>query len=151
VINLKQKTFHIYSRLKLLCTYCFLTLVFVACESPAAGETPKPMGPADFINNTVFFFLSMLFVYWILVLKPNQAAAQEREVFMEKLRKGEEVVTSGGLIGKVAVVKPDAITLEIAPNIKIRVLPDHVRPKPEKEGTESVNQNTKQSENKSKK
>ncbi len=83
------------------------------------------MGPHDFIINTVMFFLLGLFIYYMLVLKPQQEQQIEKKK-IQSLKKNDRVVTSGGIFGRVVSVAEDAVTIEIAQNVRIRVKPSHV-------------------------
>ncbi|MBS2023228.1 MAG: preprotein translocase subunit YajC [Deltaproteobacteria bacterium] len=56
------------------------------------------------------------------MFRPQQKQQQEQEKFLSGLQKGDDVVTTGGLIGKVFQVAGKVVTLEIAPNVKARVL-----------------------------
>ena len=113
-----------------------LVTSFFGCTpggSPIAGATPSapPTGvvtPAQFIINTVWYFLMGFFVYWYLVIRPDLQKNESRKKFVEELKKNDEAVTSGGIYGRVFAVKPDSITLEIAPNVRIRVHPDNIVP-----------------------
>lgn len=116
---------------KIVVALCLLvTFSCTSCQQMpyVGGAVSKPMDPAQFVVQTVFFFLAMLGVYWMLVLKPQQDEQKNRETFLENLKKQDDVITKGGIIAKVVNVKPDEITLEISPNIKIKVLPSHVYP-----------------------
>ncbi len=102
----------------------------VGSTAGAAPGTP-PTGvvtPAQFIINTVWYFLMGFFIYWYLVIRPDLQNSQSRKKFVEELKKNDEAVTSGGIYGRVFAVKPDSITLEIAPNVRIRVHPDNIVP-----------------------
>lgn len=85
------------------------------------------MSPFEFISSTVWFILIAIFVYYMLVLRPEAVESENREKFISELKKNDEVVTSGGLIGKVHTVKDDSVTVEIAPNVRVRVLPSMLR------------------------
>jgi preprotein translocase subunit YajC len=65
----------------------------------------------------------MIFVIaYFLVIRPNRKKAKQHEDLIKSTRKGDSVVTTGGLIGKVTRVVDDAeLELEIAPNVKVRV------------------------------
>ena len=102
-----------------------LLLVLASCAKPV--DAAQPMGPADFIINTVMFFLLGLFIYYMLILKPQQEAeSQQKEV--EGLNKNDKVVTTGGIFGRVQSITDGVVTMEISPNVKIRVLSSHVLP-----------------------
>jgi len=84
-------------------------------EGPAAG----PQQDASPIS---FLFLIVMFVlFWILLIRPQQKRAKEHKNMVEALSKGDEVVTNGGILGKIQNLDDAFITLEIANNINIKV------------------------------
>lgn len=67
--------------------------------------------------------LILLFVvFYFLLIRPQQKKAKQQKTFLENLKKGDEVVTSGGLYGKITGITNDTVTLEIAEKIRVRVL-----------------------------
>ena len=61
-------------------------------------------------------------IMYFLVLRPQQKAARERETLLKNIRRGDTVITSGGLIGKVTKVVDDSeLEVEIAANVRVRV------------------------------
>ena len=108
-----------------------VALVFTGCVPPAQ-QAQQQVTPQDFIINTVLFFLTAFGVYWLLVIRPQQLKEVEQTKVQESLKKGDDVVTSGGIFGKILSSAPDAVTVEIAPNCKIRVQWNHVTPVPPK-------------------
>lgn len=122
-------------------SFLSLLLFLVSC-APAAATASKPMGPADFIMNTVMFFLLGLFVYYMLILKPQQdAQLQQKKV--EALKKNDKVITSSGIFGRVQSIVDGIVTMEIAPNVKIRVQSSHVLPDPSDEQEQAKKDSTK--------
>lgn len=66
--------------------------------------------------------LVLLFVLlYFLMIRPQAKRAKEHRNMLQALQKGDEVVTSGGTLGKVTNVGEQFITLEIAPNVEIKV------------------------------
>lgn len=62
-------------------------------------------------------------IMWFLLIRPQQKKVKEHQAMVAALRKGDQVVTSGGLIGKVTRVKEgDEVEVEIAQNVKVRVV-----------------------------
>ena len=88
----------------------------------------KQVSPADFITGSVWFFLLGLAVYYILVLKPGFEEEDRQKKFIDELKKNDEVVTAGGVFGRVYSIQPEFITVEIAQNIRIKVVPNKVLP-----------------------
>jgi preprotein translocase subunit YajC len=79
-------------------------------------------GPLDLIVQLVPFVLILVIMY-VLILRPQQKRAREHAELVKNLRRGDSVITSGGLIGKVTKVVDDAeVELEIAPNVRVRVV-----------------------------
>jgi preprotein translocase subunit YajC len=71
-----------------------------------------------------FLPLVLIFVvFYFLLIRPQQRKAKEQKAMLEALRRGDRVVTGGGIIGTVArVVSPEEIVVEIAEGVRVRVL-----------------------------
>ncbi|MDA7963356.1 preprotein translocase subunit YajC [Ruegeria sp.] len=71
-------------------------------------------------------FLPLILIFGImyfLLIRPQQKKMKEHKAMVEALRRGDQVVTQGGLIGKVAKVKDDGeVEVEIAEGVKVRVV-----------------------------
>lgn len=80
-------------------------------------------GGGDLITSFVPLILIFVIFYFFLI-RPQQKKAKEHKAMVAALRRGDQVVTQSGIYGKVAKVKDgeDDIEVEIAPNVKIRVL-----------------------------
>ncbi len=65
--------------------------------------------------------IAMFAIFYFLLIRPQQKRAKDHKAMIEALRRGDEVITSGGIHGKVTGVTDDVVTLEVAPNIKVRV------------------------------
>ncbi|MDP3670556.1 MAG: preprotein translocase subunit YajC [Telluria sp.] len=83
-------------------------------QAPAAADTGL-MG-----NLSTFLPLVLMFVVmYFLMIRPQQKRAKEQRNMMEALGKGDEVITAGGMLGKVSKVTESYITLEIAANTEV--------------------------------
>jgi preprotein translocase subunit YajC len=71
-----------------------------------------------------FMPLVLIFVvFYFLLIRPQQKKAKDQKAMLEALRRGDRVVTGGGIIGTVArVVSPEEISVEIAEGVRVRVL-----------------------------
>jgi preprotein translocase subunit YajC len=84
----------------------------------AAGAAGAPGALVQFVP-LVLIFLIMYF----LLLRPQQKKLADHKKMVEALRRGDQVVTSGGIIGKVTNVKQDGeVEVEIAQGVKVRVV-----------------------------
>lgn len=75
--------------------------------------------PPDAIMQMVPLVM-ILAVFYFLLIRPQQQKAKEHEAFVAALKKGEMVVTGSGLFGRVVELRENDVTLEIAPNVKVR-------------------------------
>jgi preprotein translocase subunit YajC len=73
-------------------------------------------------NLTSFLPLILMFVVmYFLMIRPQQKRAKEQKSMMDALSKGDEVVTAGGILGKVSKVQDTYVTIEVAANTEIVV------------------------------
>lgn len=69
-----------------------------------------------------FLPLVLVFViFYFLLIRPQQKKAKDHQEMVKKLKKNDEVMTSGGIYGKVTALADNVVTLEVAPNVRIRV------------------------------
>jgi len=73
---------------------------------------------------TSFIPLILIFaIMWFFLIRPQQKKMKEHQAMVTALRRGDEVITQGGLIGKVTKVKDDGeLEVEIAQGVKVRVV-----------------------------
>jgi len=73
--------------------------------------------------STMFPLLMLFGIFYFLLIRPQQQRIKAHQQLVESVKRGDTVVTAGGLIGKVAKVKDDGeIMVEIADNVQVRVL-----------------------------
>lgn len=72
-------------------------------------------------GSTIIMFVLMFVVFYFFMIRPQSKKAKEDKKFREELKKGDKVVTIGGIHGKVADVKENAVILEVANNVKFKV------------------------------
>jgi preprotein translocase subunit YajC len=65
--------------------------------------------------------VAIFVVFYFLLIRPQQKRAKETKAMLSALQKGDEVVTSGGIVGKVSKLNDAYATVEIAPNVEITV------------------------------
>ena len=63
----------------------------------------------------------MFVLLYFLLLRPQMRRAKEQKQMIASLQKGDEVVTSGGTLGRVTKISDNYVTVEIAPNVEITV------------------------------
>lgn len=76
-----------------------------------------------------FLLIILIFaIMWLVMIRPQQKRMREHRAMIEALRRGDQVVTQGGVIGKVTKVKEgDEIEVEIAKDVRVRVVKETVQ------------------------
>jgi preprotein translocase subunit YajC len=83
-----------------------------------ADSSQSPFGAFGLLVPAALFFV----IFYFIVMRPQAKTQNEHKSFLDKLGKGDEVVTSGGVVGKVDRVAGDLVFVEVASNVKLRVL-----------------------------
>jgi preprotein translocase subunit YajC len=60
-------------------------------------------------------------LFFFMIIRPQMKAAKEQRAMIAALQKGDEVITSGGIVGKISKVSEAFVSIEIAPNTEITV------------------------------
>ncbi|MFV0409150.1 MAG: preprotein translocase subunit YajC [Paracoccus sp. (in: a-proteobacteria)] len=89
--------------------------------SPAYAQAAGGAGGASAITQFIPLILIFVIMYF-LILRPQQKRVKEHRAMVEALKRGDQVITQGGLIGKVTDVKDEEISVEIAQGVKVRVV-----------------------------
>ncbi len=85
---------------------------FLAFFALQASASPQ-------IMNIIFIF-GLLIVFFVFMILPQQRKQKKQKQFLENLKKGDSVVTIGGLHGKVASIEEHTVTLEMDKGVKLR-------------------------------
>jgi preprotein translocase subunit YajC len=91
-------------------------LISPAAAQAAAGQAAAPSPIPSFVLMGVVF-LGMYF----LMIRPQMKRAKEQKAMIEALQKGDEVITAGGIVGRISKMGEQYLTIEIAPNTEISV------------------------------
>ena len=96
-------------------------MISIAHAAGAAGSAPAGSPLGGLIPMILIFA-----VFYFLLIRPQQKKAKEQQAFLNSLKKGEAVVTSGGLHGVIKGLTDKVVTLEIAENIRVKVSSQNV-------------------------
>lgn len=83
-------------------------------QAAPAGEPPAYMSFLPLVGMAVIF--------WFLILRPQMKRQKEHQAKISGLKKGDQVVTAGGLIGKIIKVEEHYVDLELGPNVRVRAV-----------------------------
>ncbi|NLN62497.1 MAG: preprotein translocase subunit YajC [Myxococcales bacterium] len=88
------------------------------------------MEPTGFFGgggmNTLIMIALMFGVFYFLLIRPQQKRAREHQKMIDSIGKGTEVITNGGLIGRVSGLTDKVLTLEVSEKVRVRVLRSQV-------------------------
>jgi len=74
----------------------------------------------------LIFLVAMIAVLWFLLIRPQRARQAAHRNLLAELAPGDEVVTAGGILGRVSSVADDHVKLEIAPGTEVRLAKEAV-------------------------
>lgn len=78
--------------------------------------------PAGMANIAQFVPLILIFiVFYFLLIRPQQKKAKEHQNYLANLKKGDRVITGGGIHGQITGLTDTVVTLEVAENVRIKV------------------------------
>jgi preprotein translocase subunit YajC len=76
--------------------------------------------PGDGMQS-IFLIVAMFAVLYFLMIRPQMKRAKEHKAMVDGLQKGDEVVTAGGILGRISKLGDAHLSVEIAPNVEIQV------------------------------
>ena len=82
---------------------------------------PAPTGLARIFGSPMFMFIIIIAIMYFLMIRPQRKRQKEIENFRRSLQPGMDVVTSGGLYGKIKEINDNIVVVEIAHNVNVRV------------------------------
>ena len=87
--------------------------------SPAYAQAAAPAGGSSLLS--MLPLVLMFVVLYFIMIRPQMKRQKEHRAMLDKLSKGDEVLTNGGIAGTVTDIGENFITVEIADNVRIRV------------------------------
>lgn len=88
--------------------------------SPAYAQTAAP-GGGDFFMSLLPLILIFV-VFYMLLIRPQQKKMKEHQAMISAVKRGDQVITSGGIYGKVTKVEDTNVTVEIAKDVQVKVV-----------------------------
>ncbi len=101
--------------------------------TPAFAQTAAP-GATDFFG-MLFPLLAIMVIFYFLLIRPQQRKMKDHQELVKNVRRGDTIVTSGGIVGKIAKVIDDKeVMVDLAEDVQVRLVKhaiSEVRSKPE--------------------
>ncbi len=93
-------------------------------SSPAYAQAAAGAAPGGAYAGFIQFvpIVAIFVIFYFLMIRPQQARAKTHRAMLDAVKRGDEVVTGGGLIGRVTKVSDAELEVEVAPTVKLRVV-----------------------------
>lgn len=104
---------------------------------PPAGARPPGCGGPE----QLLFMLGMLVLFYFLLIRPQQKRAKQHKQMVSALRRGDNIITSSGIYGRIVNVDGNVLTIEIAKNTQIKILKGYVGGVANDQTAEDLNKN----------
>ncbi len=103
-----------------------MTQFLISLAQAANSSQGQPSGqPASGLGalggNPIILMVLIFAVMYFIVIRPQSKRAKETQRMLSELKKGDEVVTTGGIIGRISGLKDNEITLQVQEGVRIRI------------------------------
>ena len=88
--------------------------------APAHAQAAAGAGSPSMMS-TLLFPIILVAIMYFLMIRPQMKRQKEHRAMLEKLGKGDEVITNGGIVGQVIDIGDNFITVEVAAGVQVRV------------------------------
>ncbi|MEM6909476.1 MAG: preprotein translocase subunit YajC [Pseudomonadota bacterium] len=89
----------------------------LTAAAPAAGAAAAPPAWINFLP-----IIGMVVIFWFLIIRPQMRRQKEHQEKVSGIKKGDQVVTAGGLVGKVAKVDDTYVELDLAKDVRVKAV-----------------------------
>jgi len=90
------------------------TLAFIQAAAQTGAKQPNPY-------SSLIFFAAIIVIFYFFMIRPQTKKQKELRNYRENLKKGDKVVTAGGLYGRIYEINGPTVLLEVDQNVKIKV------------------------------
>lgn len=103
-----------------------IILELILMAQGQSSDLPPPPGFAEVFAKMAPMFLVVFMIFYFMVIKPQQQKLRQQQSLLDSLKKGDQIVTSGGIIARVSGLEDNFVMLDIASNVKLKVEREHV-------------------------
>ena len=91
-----------------------ISLAFAQSQAPASSSAHSGS-----LLSAMMPFLIIIFIFYFLLIRPQQKRMKDHQKLLDQLKRGDKVVTSGGILGQVFQVRGNTVELEVGQGLKI--------------------------------
>lgn len=96
-------------------------LMIILLAASSFAQTSAPQGGSGFMSSILPMMIVMFAVIYFFMIRPEQKKHKEKQNLLSNLKKGDKVLTIGGVYGTIAGVKDDSFMLKISDNTTVRI------------------------------
>jgi len=95
---------------------------------PVFAQVATPTAPSilDQVLQMLPMFVMIVVIFYFVIYRPQKQQREKHKTMLSDLKKGDKVVTTGGIWGTVTNLGKETVTLQVAENAKIKVVRDHI-------------------------
>ena len=94
-----------------------MNVLSIIAMAPQGGQS----GAGGSMVTTLIMFGLIFFIFYFMILRPQQKRQKERQRLLNEMKKGDKIITAGGIHGKIIALEEKTALIEISDNIKIKV------------------------------
>jgi preprotein translocase subunit YajC len=98
-----------------------MNLFDTAAYAADAAGAPAAAGAPGMDYSQILVLVGFVAIFYFLLWRPQSKRRKEQQQLMSSLAKGDEVVTAGGVVGRVSKVEDDFIKLQVSNNVELRI------------------------------
>lgn len=83
-------------------------------------------GPQGGMGSLLFMIVPLIIIFYFLMFRPQKKRADEQKALLASLKKGDSVITQGGLHGRITGLTDSTVTVEIAEKVRVKVSRSHI-------------------------
>lgn len=91
---------------------------------PAWAQDAAPKGPSTF--EQFLPFILVFAVFYFFIIRPQTKRAKTHSQFLGGLKRGDEVITNGGILGRIEGITEKFVTLEVSDGVRLRILKNQI-------------------------
>lgn len=86
-----------------------------------AMQPPQQGGDGGSIWSMLLMFGSIIAIFYFMIIRPQQKRTKERNALLEAMKKGDKIITAGGIHGTIIGIEDKTVLVQIADNVKIKL------------------------------
>ena len=97
--------------------------------SPVLAQAAAPAGTPSIVDQLLQMlpmFVMIVVIFYFVIYRPQKQQRDKHKTMLSDLKKGDKVVTTGGIWGTVTNIGKETVTLQVAENAKIKLMRDHI-------------------------